>query len=117
MRGAFDIAIHRHEIGTDESGVAHGRQKCSIAEILPLATSSTKIRLCNPVIPIIPFAGIRDDLERLFQRFNVEASIRRHVRTCCRLGYARFPLDSLENRQRPALVALTSRLLLRGTNP
>jgi hypothetical protein len=35
MRGAFEMAIHCHEIGTAESGIAHGRQKCSIAEIFP----------------------------------------------------------------------------------
>ena len=70
------------------------------------------------VVVDISFASVYDGLEQFFERFVVDANNRGHVRESCRLVYARFPLDHWrEHQQRPALVALTSRLLLRGTNP
>jgi hypothetical protein len=32
MRGAFEMAIHRHEIGTAQSGIAHASLKFSCAD-------------------------------------------------------------------------------------
>lgn len=82
--------------------------------VLSLRRFNTNTLVWHPMMPVVLFVSVYDDLSIS----NIaRASSRGHVRTCCRLGYARFPLDSLENQQRPALVAWTSRLLLRGTNP
>jgi hypothetical protein len=72
MRGAFDTAFHRHEIGTAESGIAHGRQKCSIAENLPFATPPQPHGDGKPMMSFMVFTSVYDDLGRLVSQSIVE---------------------------------------------
>lgn len=103
MRGAFKMAIHCRQIGTAESGIAYRRHKCSIVGNFPLAISSNIYRMRT----IISVAVENDFNDSLSSPLAADASFRSHVSTCCRLVSA---LDSLD-----PLVALTSRLLLRGS--